>query len=60
MPIENPCGPLGARLGRLLVDHSFGVFGILIPVMLILNGLRIIRQQPLRLNQSILPRSSSS
>ena len=52
--IENPCGPLGARLGRLLVDNSFGVFGILIPVMLILIGLRIIRQQPLRLNQSIL------
>ena len=52
--IENPCGPLGARLGRLLVDNSFGLFGILIPVMLILIGLRIIRQQPLRLNQSIL------
>ena len=52
--IENPCGPLGARLGRLLVDNSFGIFGILIPVMLILIGLRIIRQQPLRLNQSIL------
>ena len=52
--VENPCGPLGARLGRLLVDNSFGIFGILIPVMLILIGLRIIRQQPLRLNQSIL------
>ena len=52
--IENPCGPLGARLGRLLVDGSFGIFGILIPVMLILIGVRIIRQQPLRLNQSIL------
>ena len=52
--IENPCGPLGARLGRMLVDHSFGIFGILIPVMLILIGVRIIRQRPLRLNQSIL------
>ena len=52
--IENPCGPLGAWFGRLLVDHSFGVFGILIPVMLILIGVRIIRQQPLRLNRSIL------
>ena len=52
--IENPCGPLGARLGRLLVDGSFGVFGILIPVMLILIGIRIIRQQPIRFNQSIL------
>ena len=52
--IENPCGPSGARLGRLLVDRSFGIFGILIPVMLILIGVRIIRQRPLRLNQSIL------
>lgn len=52
--VENPCGPLGARLGRLLVDNSFGVFGILIPVMLILLGVRIIRQKPLRINQSIL------
>ena len=52
--IENPCGPLGARLGRMLVDNSFGVFGILIPVMLILVGVRIIRQRSLRLNQSVL------
>ncbi len=52
--VENPCGPLGARLGRMLVDGSFGVFGMLLPVMLILIGVRIIRQQPLRLNQSIL------
>lgn len=52
--IENPCGPLGARLGRMLVDNSFGILGILIPVMLILVGVRIIRQRPLRLNQSIL------
>ena len=52
--IENPCGPLGARLGRMLVDNSFGILGILIPVMLILIGVRIIRQRPLRINQSIL------
>ena len=52
--IENPCGPLGARLGRMLVDNSFGVFGILIPVVLILVGVRIIRQRPLRINQSVL------
>ena len=52
--IVNPCGPLGARLGRLLVDNSFGIFGILIPVVFILVGVRIIRQRPLRLNQSVL------
>lgn len=51
---ENLCGWAGARLGRLLVDHSFGVFGILIPVMIILVGVRIIRQRPLLFNHSIL------
>ena len=52
--VENLCGELGARLGRLLVDNSFGVFGILIPVMVALIGLRIIRQRPLLVNHSIL------
>lgn len=51
---ENLCGWSGARLGRLLVDNSFGVFGILIPVMLVLVGVRIIRQRPLLFNHSIL------
>lgn len=50
----NLCGWSGARLGRLLVDNSFGVFGILVPVMLVLIGVRIIRQRPLLFNHSIL------
>lgn len=52
--VENLCGASGARIGRLLVDSSFGVFGLLIPVMLILIGIRIIRQRPLLVNHSIL------
>ncbi|WP_290535404.1 DNA translocase FtsK 4TM domain-containing protein [Alistipes sp.] len=52
--VENLCGELGARIGRMLVDNSFGVFGILIPVMVTLIGLRIIRQRPLLVNHSIL------
>ena len=52
--IENLCGVAGARLGMLLVDRSFGLFGILIPVMLVLIGIRIIRQRPLLVNHSIL------
>ena len=52
--IENLCGVAGARLGMLLVDRSFGLFGILIPVMLVLIGVRIIRQRPLLVNHSIL------
>lgn len=51
---ENLCGWAGARLGRLLVDYSFGLFGILIPVMIVLIGVRIIRQRPLLFNHSIL------
>ena len=51
---ENFCGWAGAKLGRLLVDNSFGVFGILIPTMIILVGVRIIRQRPLLFNHSIL------
>ena len=51
---ENLCGWSGAKLGRLLVDNSFGLFGILIPVMIVLVGVRIIRQRPLLFNHSIL------
>lgn len=51
---ENLCGWSGARLARLLVDHAFGLFGILIPVMVVLVGVRIIRQRPLLFNHSIL------
>lgn len=50
----NLCGWAGARLGRLLVDNSFGVSGILIPVMVLLVGVRVIRQRPLLFNHSIL------
>lgn len=52
--VENLCGEAGARIGRMLVDNSFGVFGILLPCMLVLVGIRIIRQRPLLLNHSIL------
>lgn len=51
---ENLCGWAGAQLGRLLVDNSFGVFGILIPMMILLIGVRIIRQRPLLFNHSLL------
>lgn len=50
----NLCGWQGARLGQLLVDNSFGVAGILLPVMLVLTGVRIIRRRPMLFNHSIL------
>ncbi len=52
--VENFCGWSGARLGALLVDHSFGVFGALIPLMLILSGVRIIRLRRIPLNHTLL------
>ena len=54
MLVDNLCGEAGARIGRMLVDNSFGVFGILLPCILVLVGIRIIRQRPLLLNHSIL------
>ncbi len=52
--VTNPCGPSGARLGSLLVDRSFGLFGILLPVMLAVVGIRVISQKPIRWNGSVL------
>ena len=51
---ENLCGWVGARIGMWLVDDSFGLFGMLLPVMVLLVGVRIIRQRPLLFNHSIL------
>ncbi len=51
---ENLCGWAGARLGWWLVDQSLGVCGILVPVMLVLLGVRIIRQRSMLVNHSLL------
>ena len=51
---ENMCGWAGAWLGLLLVDRSFGLFGLLLPVIVLLLGVRIIRQKPLLLNHVTL------
>ena len=50
----NPCGWTGARLGKWLVDDSFGVFGLIVPIILMIIGLAIIRIKPLKINQTIL------
>ncbi len=52
--VENLCGRAGARLGELFVGRGFGVPGILLPVMLMLIGVRIIRRKALLFNHSIL------
>ena len=51
----NPCGRLGARLGWWLVDCSFGLFGIIIPLLIAWIGLRMITQKELNFNRTILP-----
>ena len=51
---ENMCGWLGARIGMLLVDQSFGVFGMLLPIMVLLLGIRVIRKRPLLVNHMAL------
>ncbi len=58
----NPCGWSGARLGKWLVDDSFGVAGIILPLLLALVGVRIIQQigapsvkkGGMKINQTIL------
>jgi len=50
----NPCGVLGAKLGYLIVCRGFGLFGIVLPVMLTMVGVRIIRRRPLLFNHSFL------
>ncbi|MEG2612705.1 MAG: DNA translocase FtsK 4TM domain-containing protein, partial [Alistipes sp.] len=52
--VENLCGYSGAWLGEWIAGRGFGVFGILLPVMLMLVGVRVIRQKPLLFNHSIL------
>ena len=43
---ENMCGWLGARVGMWLVDQSFGLFGLLLPIIVLLLGVRVIRKRP--------------
>lgn len=52
--IANLCGYSGAWLGEQIAGRGFGIFGMLLPVIVLLIGVRIIRQKPLLFNHSIL------
>ena len=52
--VENPCGFAGAWLAEQLIGRSFGLFGLIIPVVVMVMGLRVIRRRPLLLNHSLL------
>ncbi|MBO5984805.1 MAG: DNA translocase FtsK 4TM domain-containing protein, partial [Rikenellaceae bacterium] len=50
IPFENICSSLGANVAYLMVDASFGIFGVVIPIVLTVLGWRIFRKKPLHLN----------
>ena len=47
---ENICSSLGATVAYWAVDCSFGIFGIIIPIVITILGWRIFRKKPLHLN----------
>ena len=54
IPFENMCGRLGATIAYWVVDCSFGVFGIIIPIVITVLGWRIFRKKALHLNHFAL------
>ena len=44
--IDNMCGSAGAWIGDLIVGHGFGLFGLILPILTMLLGIRIISQRP--------------
>ena len=54
VPFENICSSLGAHIANWFVDCSFGVFGIIIPIFIIVIGWRIFRKKALHLNHFAL------
>ena len=54
IPFENACKGAGARVAYWVVDMSFGVFGLIIPVVLMVIGWRVFRRQPLNINHFAL------
>lgn len=51
---ENVCSSLGATVAYWMVDCSFGIFGIIIPVVITILGWRIFRKKTLHLNHFAL------
>ncbi len=54
IPYENICSGAGARVAYWVVDCSFGVFGIIIPIVLTVIGWRIFRKKQLNINHFAL------
>ena len=43
--VDNPCGYAGAWLAQKIVGNSFGLFGIVLPIVVVMLGVRIIRRK---------------
>ena len=54
IPFENICSGAGARVASWFVDYSFGIFGVIIPIVMTVIGWRIFRKLPLNLNHFAL------
>ena len=52
--VGNVCGRVGAQLAHWLIGSSFGVFGLLIPVVAIILGIHIISKRLRYLNHTAL------
>lgn len=52
--VDNPCGYAGAWLAEQIIGRSFGLFGLILPLVVIAAGLKIIRRRTLPVNHSIL------
>ena len=51
--VANWGGRLGTKIGEFIVSDTLGVFGLLIPIMLIILALRVLRYRPVYLEKSI-------
>lgn len=51
--VLNGGGKLGALLGHWIVGEWFGVFGVAVPIVLLILSLRIMRYRPLFLRKSV-------
>ena len=51
---SNMCGELGARVSHALVGGGFGIFAVIIPIIITIVGWRLFRYKPLRLNHFAL------
>ena len=53
LTVHNWCGKLGARVANFIVGRWFGLFGICVPIVIMIVALRIMRFRPAFLRKSV-------